>query len=269
MTGESQAGRLVAPLPSATVALVRRGVDGPELLLVLRHSGASFGDSYVFPGGLLEAQDYDVWHRCDGPDAGKANSILDLDNGGLAYYSAAIRELFEEAGVLLARSADGSWVDSAGFADYRVALYEGQLSWPEFLDRYDLRLACDALHYFAFWVTPREISKRFSTRFFIAALPGGQEASHCGTELTDSCWRTPAAALAESGEPGFRLPRPTQASLETLGSFADVASLLDWAREQANCGVDCKRPAIISVQGKPRIVMPDDQLYPDYGLADD
>ena len=261
---EQQAAQGTAPLPSATVALVREATVGPELLLVLRHSRASFGNTYVFPGGLLEAQDYDVWDRCDGPDAGRANATLDLDSGGLAYYSAAIRELFEEAGVLLARNPDGSWADFREHADCRAALNDGSVLWPDFLDRHDLRLACDALHYFSFWITPREIRKRFTTRFFVAALPSGQEASHCGNELMDSCWRTPAAALADSRNSDFPLPRPTQATLETLGEFADVSSLLDWARRQGGEGVDCKRPAIISVKGKPRIVMPDDQLYPDY-----
>lgn len=264
MTNEPQVGPGPAPLPSATVALVREAAAGPELLLVLRHSRASFGDSYVFPGGLLETQDYDVWDRCDGPDAGKANATLDLDNGGLAYYSAAIRELFEEAGVLLARTPDGSWADSEECAGYRAALNEGRVQWRDFLDQHDLRLACDALHYFSYWITPREVRKRFTTRFFVAAMPNGQEASHCGTELMDSCWRTPAAALDDSRKSDFQLPRPTQATLETLGRFPDVDSLLDWAHRQSKRGVDCKRPAIISVNGKPRVVMPDDQLYPDY-----
>lgn len=266
--GRIDTARLASPLPSATVALARDGAHGPEVFLVLRHGRASFGDSYVFPGGLLETQDYEVWDRCDGPDAGGANATLDLDDGGLAYYSAAIRELFEEAGVLLARSADGAWSNAAAYARSRSTLQAGEESWPQFLAQHDLRLACDALEYFAYWITPREVPKRFSTRFFIAAMPPGQEASHCGTELTDSCWLTPDAALASSRARNLQLPRPTQATLESIGRFGDLDALLEWANEQSRLGVDCKRPAIVSVRGEPRVVMPDDQLYPDYGQDD-
>ena len=256
-------------MPSATVALIREGVEAPELLLVLRHSNASFGDSYVFPGGLLETQDYDVWTRCDGLDAGAANARLDLDAGGLAYYSAAIRELFEEAGILLARDAEGRWPAAEAFAAERDALNAGSLTWSDFLHEKDLRLVCDALIYFEYWVTPREIPKRFATRFFLATVPPGQTASHCGRELTDSRWLTAAAALSDARESRLQLPRPTQASLETLGDFGDVATMLDWAERRCRTGVPCKLPAVISVGGKPRVVMPGDQLYPDYEIDDE
>lgn len=257
------------PLPSATVALVRAGSAAPELLLVLRHSKASFGDSYVFPGGLLEPTDYEVWSRCDGLDAGAANARLDLDNGGLAYYSAAIRELFEEAGILLARTTSGRWPAADAFAADRDALNAGTLAWPDFLEAHDLRLVCDSLVYFEYWVTPREIPKRFSTRFFLARMPEGQSASHCGRELTDSRWLTAAAALADARDAKLQLPRPTEASLETLDEFGDVESMVAWAERRCRAGVDCKLPAVISVDGKPRIVMPGDQLYPDYGFDDE
>ncbi|MEM9207845.1 MAG: NUDIX hydrolase [Pseudomonadota bacterium] len=251
------------------MALIRDGALAPELLLVLRHSNASFGDSYVFPGGLVEAADYEVWSRCDGLDAGAANARLDLDAGGLAYYSAAIRELFEEAGILLAKHANtGLWPDAEAFAAERDALNAGRLSWPDFLDAQDLRLVCDALIYFEYWVTPREIAKRFATRFFLAISPPGQSASHCGRELTDSRWLTAAAALSDARETRLQLPRPTQASLETLGDFGDLATMVAWAERRCRNGVACKLPAVISVDGKPRVVMPGDQLYPDYEIDD-
>ncbi len=269
MTASPKTSRPQPPLPSATVALIREGIGAPELLMVLRHSKASFGDSYVFPGGVLEAADYDVWSRCDGLDAGAANARLDLDAGGLAYYSAAIRELFEEAGILLARDSAGQWPAAEAFADEREALNAGRLAWPEFLEICDLRLVCDALIYFEYWVTPREIPKRFATRFFLARTPPGQTASHCGKELTDSRWLTAAAALGGARDSRLQLPRPTQASLETLGDFADVPTMVDWAERRCRSGVECKLPAVISVEGKPRVVMPGDQLYPDYEPDDE
>lgn len=251
-------------LPSSTVVLVRDGQDGPELLLVLRHGKASFANSYVFPGGLVEAQDSGIGEHCFGRDEADASELLELDEGGLAYYSAAIRELFEEAGVLLARHADGRWADSGALASYRNRLHSGEILWAEFLDRYELRLACDALRYFAFWVTPREVRRRFSTRFFVAALPEGQEASHCGVELTDSRWLTAGAAIRESESPEFQLPHPTRVTLESLGAQQSVEDLLAWADREARRGIRCNLPAVVSVSGRPTVVMPDDQLYPAY-----
>jgi len=251
-------------LPSSTVVLARDGAEGPELLLVLRHGKASFANSYVFPGGLVEPQDYDVTARCVGRTEAEAGRLLGVGNGALAYYSAAIRELFEEAGILLARDPAGRWVDSGALASYRSGLHGGTTNWGEFLERYDLWLACDALRYFAFWITPREVRRRFSTRFFAAATPAGQEASHCGIELTDSRWMTANAAIEASREPDFQLPHPTRVSLETLGALDSVGSMLDWAARQGEQGVRCNLPAVVSVAGKPTVVMPDDHLYPQY-----
>ena len=253
------------PLPSATVVLLRDAVVAPELLLVLRHARTSFGSTYVFPGGLLETDDSRVAARCDGTDAESANATLGVHTGGIAYFSAAIRELFEEAGVLLARDAAGNWVDASGFADERRALNAGEVSWRDFLGRNDLRLACDALHYFSFWITPREIPKRFSTRFFAAALPRGQTASHCGTELTDSCWMSAASALKASKTEGFDLPHPTAVTLNDLSQFADTETMLNWACEQGRRGVGCLLPATVVIDGERQVLMPGDPGYPDYG----
>lgn len=269
MSRPSTSGNAAAPLPSATVALARPAANAPELLLVLRHSRASFGDSYVFPGGLLEPQDYAVDALCGGVDAATASATLGVDDGGLAFYSAAIRELFEEAGVLLARRRSGGWADADALADYRETLNAGVQSWPAFLEDHGLTLACDALHYFSYWITPREVRKRFSTRFFVAGMPAGQSARHCGAELTDSRWLTAQQALRDSRDAGLRLPHPTQVSLETLKRFASLDELLAWAESQSRSGVRCRQPAIVTVGGKPRIVMPDDQLYPNYGGADE
>jgi 8-oxo-dGTP pyrophosphatase MutT (NUDIX family) len=255
-----------APLPSATVALVRDTDSAPELLMVLRHSKGSFADSYVFPGGLLEPQDFEVDDRCRGIDAGTADATLGLAEGGLAYYSAAIRELFEEVGVLLAVDRHGEWVPSEPFADARNAVFDGSIAWPEFLATENLYLACDALHYFSWWVTPREAPRRFSTRFFVAAMPAGQTASHCNNELVDSRWLSARTALDE-GE--VRLPHPTEVSLNSLAGFGSVDEMIGWAAGCSEAGVECHLPAVVDVDGSRRVVMPGDRLYPDYGPGDD
>ena len=253
------------PLPSATVALLRDAGSGPELLLVLRHAKTSFGATYVFPGGVLGPEDTQVADRCAGMSEARASATLGLESGGLAYYSAAIRESFEEAGVLLARTAAGEWADARSLAHHRAPLNDGRESWRDFLLRYDFYLACDALHYFSFWITPRELAKRFSTRFFAATLPDGQIATHCGTELTDSRWLPARKALAGHEEGRFELPHPTVVTLRELSRFDDLPSLIEWADERSRAGVACLLPATVVINGERRVLMPGDAGYPDYG----
>ena len=232
--------------------------------MVLRDARTSFGATYVFPGGLLQAEDDTIGDRCLGMDARRACSVLSVAQGGLAYYSAAIRELFEEAGVLLAVDADGEWADSAALDAHREPLNDGSQSWKHFLVANGLTLMCDRLHYFSFWITPREVAKRFTTRFFAAVLPDGQAAEHCGTEVVDSRWLTPLQALraAEAGD--MEIPHPTTKTLEVLQHFSDVEAMLTWAREQSRQGVESVRAAVIDDGGRRCIVMPDDPRYPDY-----
>ena len=123
---------------SSTVVLVREGETGPELLLVLRHAKSAFGASYVFPGGVLDAADEWVGNHGSGLDDAAANSVLNLPAGAPAYFSAAVRELFEEAGILLARTAGGDWVDPVPYSSLRDDLNGGRLLWADFIRDKDL-----------------------------------------------------------------------------------------------------------------------------------
>jgi len=250
--------------PSATVVLVRDGASGPELLLVQRHARSSFGASYVFPGGVLEAADEELGEHSSGLDDAGANAVLGTPDGGAAYYSGAIRELYEEAGILLARTPQGHWADPAAFSTLRDDLNAGNLPWTKFVREAELILAYDALHYFSYWVTPRELPKRFSTRFFIAALPGGQVAAHCGVELTDSCWLNATKAIVAGNAGKIALPQPTIATLRELSGFLSMDAMLDWAAQRSSSGVDAFRPAIVTIDGSRKVVMPDSPEYPNY-----
>lgn len=248
------------PRPSATVVLLRDGPQGPEVLLGLRPERASFGASYVFPGGVLEDADEQVAAYCGDADDARASSRLGIERGGLAFFSAAIRELFEETGVLLAGRRDGRPLAGADSERLRAALNGGTLAWPRLLEEGKLLLACDDLHYFAYWVTPRYFGKRFSTRFFAVRLPPGQQARHDGGELIDSRWMTPAAALAAADGDELALPRPTRHTLERFGACADVAAALALARDREARGVACILPAVIGRDE--RIVLPGSSHYP-------
>lgn len=261
-------GRASEPAPSATVVLARAGDHFPEFLLVRRHARADFGASHVFPGGLLEAQDRVAGLRCRSPSASEANRCLGLEGDALDYYSAAIRELFEETGVLLAGDAAGRLPpDAAGrggqaYPDERLELLSGELSWPALLERHGLWLCADRLTYFAWWITPTARSARFSTRFFLAVLPPGQSARHDGHELTDSCWITAEDALAAGLRGELKLPPPTAATLHDLTVPASLDGLQAWAGRRAIAGVSPVLPVVETRNGRERIIMPGDADYP-------
>lgn len=232
------------------MVLARAAAGAPELLLVQRHERSAFGGAHAFPGGVLEPSDSRVYDRCAGVSAAEADALLDIDDG-LAYFSAAVRELFEESGVLLA-AVGRSGVDLAAA---RRALNEGTLDWQAFVDDNELQLDCGALHYFSFWITPEALPRRFSTRFFLAAMPDDQDAAHCGGELTDSCWMCAEDALAARHEGAISLHFPTMKTLESLAPHRSLADLLDWAVACSREGVPCIFPEIDKRAGEARVIV--------------
>jgi 8-oxo-dGTP pyrophosphatase MutT (NUDIX family) len=254
------------PRASATVVLLRDTKHGPEVLLMLRNARGPFGASYVFPGGVNEPADAAVHDRCHGMTDARASELLGVSANGLNYYIAAIRELFEESGILLAHRS-GNDDEFVQVTDHdcdaqRALLNDGQLQWRDFLVERELMIACDVLHYFSFWVTPRVLRKRFSTRFFMAALPAGQLACHDGAELTDSCWIRPTAALASAAANEMSLPPPTRATLKELSQFSSVEAALAWAVARERDGVACTLPAMLGPRDQQRIVLPGSPDYP-------
>ena len=236
--------------PSSTVVLARDADGVPELLLMRRHRRSAFGGAHAFPGGVLEEGDTLAEEHCVGITAAEADARLDV-KGGLAYFSAAIRELFEESGVLLATIGKRG-VDLAAA---RNALNEGTLDWQAFVADNEVRLHCDALHYFSFWITPEALPRRFSTRFFLAAMPEGQDAEHCGGELTDSCWMSAKDALAANRNGSIVLHFPTIRTLEALAAYGTVDELLEWAAVRARDGVPCIFPVVEKRDGSSRIIV--------------
>ncbi len=244
--------------PSSTVVIARAAAADPEIFMVRRHENSSFGDAHAFPGGVVDPEDSDVYEYCVGLSGADANSRLGVKSGGLDYYSAAVRELFEESGVLL---ADLACLDE-NLVSVRDALNDGSQNWAEFVTRNQLQLHCGELHYFSHWVTPPTMEKRYTTRFFLAALPEGQDAMHCGGELTESCWATAADVLAAGRSGDFKLHYPTIKTLESVARHKSMDSLLDWARACVQWGVTSMIPEVIVRDGKKEIVLPGDRDYP-------
>jgi 8-oxo-dGTP pyrophosphatase MutT (NUDIX family) len=232
--------------PSSTVVLARDSTHAPEFLLVRRHSKSAFGSTFAFPGGVIERADSEVHARCAGVDSGEADRLLDVAVDGLDYFSAAVRELFEETGVLLADCKSG-----ADTLDHcRQRLNAGELGWQDFLVEQSLEIRCDLLHYFSHWITPDVLPRRYSTRFFVARLPRGQVACHDEIELTDSRWVTARAALDQAARGEISIPFPTLRTLEAIAGHASIEALLAWADDRARAGVEAIQPVLPN--GDPR-----------------
>lgn len=177
--------------------------------------------------------------------------MLDVDADGLDYFSAAVRELFEETGVLLADAE----TTGDGMQRARDQLNDGSLRWEAFVAASNARLNCDALHYFSHWITPSILPKRYSTRFFIAELPAGQRAVHDGGELTDSCWMTADDVLRAARKGSMSLYVPTFRTLESIAGHESIEALIAWAKSLAQAGVPCIHPQIVERDGVLRVVL--------------
>jgi glyoxylase-like metal-dependent hydrolase (beta-lactamase superfamily II)/8-oxo-dGTP pyrophosphatase MutT (NUDIX family) len=210
----------LVPRPAATLILLREASAGPEVLMLQRTQNAVFlGGAYVFPGGSLDPQDADprLLARVVGLDDRGANARLSLAEGALAYYVAAIRECFEEAGVLLACAKDGSPISAAR----AEALLQFRKSpFLEFIQSEDLYLPCCALAYYGHWITAPGRSRRFDTRFFVALAPQGQAGSHDAGETVHDIWIRPQEALERADRGEIELVFATRNALKDLGRFA-------------------------------------------------
>ena len=236
--------------------------------MLRRHSRAVFASHHVFPGGLVDASDKLLQNRLYGISADDADALLGVDGVALDYFSAAIREAFEESGILLARTSGGDWAFTGEAADgqavnaCRQALNDGTLAWGDLLAQNDFYLALDCLHYIAYWVTPPVQTKRFSTRFFLAVLPDGQHAVHDDAELIDSCWMTADEAIAAGRRGDIQLMYPTYSTLRDISAFETIEDIVAWARKRGESGDAQLLPAFVEVDGRDTVVMPGDPHYP-------
>ena len=197
----SSNGEGVAARPAATVLLVRDGPDGLQVFMVVRHHKIDFASgALVFPGGKVEPEDF----------------LLGRDDIERASRHAAIRETFEECGVLLAHPRGGGALSSRP----RIS------SFRESLDAENLEPSLDALIPFAHWITPPILPKRFDTRFYIVAAPEGQTAAHDGGEAVDSVWIEPARALAEARQGRRTIVLATRLNLELLAKSKSAADAI-------------------------------------------
>lgn len=272
-TGEAATRAAAVPIvPAATVMFVRDvgpaggGASELEVCLLRRNARSVFvGGASVFPGGALDPADDDaaVRVRCDGLTEEDARARLRVDAAARAHWVAAIREAFEECGLLPALTDDGlplrleDAATAARFAAHREAVDAGERSLGAVLEAEGLRLDLAALHYVAHWVTPIGAPRRYDTRFFVGRAPEGQPLAHDGSEVVAAEWTTPAAALArlEAGELSM-LP-PTSESLKWLAAFANVEAVLEAATALEE--IPRYEPRFVTeLDGSTRIVLTDE-----------
>lgn len=275
MIGNSDPTAEVPLRAASTVMLVRDG-DSPvaplEVLMVQRSLRADFvGGAYVFPGGAVDQADggADAQACCQGRDDAEASEILGMGSGGLAYWVAALRECFEEAGVLLAYSGAGTGsrpllsladpADAARFARHRLDINAGRRRYLDVCREEGLSLAVDRAHYFAHWITPYGAPRRYDTRFFVAAAPPDQIPAHDAGETIAAMWIRPADALGRHRAGEIELIFPTIRNLQAIGRFATSQELLDSAA--AAVGVPAVLPRVVADGRGVRILVPGDPGY--------
>ena len=211
------------PIPSATIIMLREFNDELETFMVVRHHQIDFASgALVFPGGKIDRQDYGMDIYCQG--------IKKEDSFDPAYKVGAIREAFEESGILFAKIRGSNEIISSSklkeLSHYRKALHSGKITFRDFLEKENLVLACDQLYQFAHWITPKMMPKRFDTEFFVARAPD-QIAKHDGDESVDSLWLSPNEALDGHTNGKFTIIFPTRVNIELLAESRSIEEAIE------------------------------------------
>lgn len=257
MTDQPAAKAPAIPRPASTILLTRDSDEGVEVFMVKRHHQIDFmSGALVFPGGKIAPGDSDPRIRT------LSDGAAGFDDEELPFAACAIREAFEESGILLARkAATGEMLTGQETLDldhHRNPLNKEELGLADFLEQNGLRLAVDRLVRYARWITPVMVPKRFDTWFYIAAAPEGQLGAHDGHESVDSTWITPKAAMAEGSK--WSIVFPTRMNLIRLqeSPTVDAALATSAARKVEIC---LPRPE--RVDGRPFIRLPIEAGYGD------
>jgi 8-oxo-dGTP pyrophosphatase MutT (NUDIX family) len=253
--------------------VVRDTVPAIEVLMVRRRTGASFAaGAHVFPGGAVDPSDRDpaMTPFTTGRDDREASSLLGVDSGGLGYFVAAIRECFEEAGLLFAECPGGlvSFAERTvgeRYARHRSDLNAGATTLAGICQAEGLLLAVDRLRYVSHWITPVGSPRRYDTRFFVGVVPEDQVALHDDAEVVASEWVVPAEAVERHRAGELDLMLPTLKHLEFLAGFERSEDLLS-APASAVATVEPR----VHVEGSDiRILFPGDPGFEDAsGLPD-
>ena len=238
--------------PAATIALLRDSPSRMEILLLRRDRSASFvPGAYVFPGGRVDRADWmkKTLARVDGltPEtAADRLGLADTNPPAIAYYVAALREAFEETGILIGvgpnSEAPPTAAEDADIEVLRNGLMEGHVSFTEALEQLSCRIDGSSIEYLAHWITPEREPRRFDTRFFAARVQADAEPMFDTREMTDAVWVTPQDALSRNQAGTLPMIFPT---ISTLQQLADYATAEDALREIGNASIPTVLPRLI------------------------
>lgn len=273
----------LTPRPAATLILARDTPGGLEVFMMQRtHQAVFVPGGYVFPGGAVDTGDADAFADvCTDVIAdlskpclsdAEASRRLGVAHGGLAYWVAAIRECFEEAGLLLAYDKAGKLLElhdpgiAADFAAMRPLLASGELSFAEMCIRFGIRPAFDRLSYFAHWVTPVGAPRRFDTRFFVAIAPASQTGSHDNAETIGHAWMRPPDALARQRAGELDMMFATIRTLEELARFNNTEALMSHAATER--AIPTYLPRVSTGPKGRRVLIQGDHAYAEVGKLD-
>ncbi len=271
MAGPDSHLRPAALRDAATVMLLRDGggtTPAIEVFMLRRNLRSVFvAGAYVFPGGGVDGTDRDprLFAVCAGRTDAEASAVLGIDQGGLAFWVAAVRECFEEAGVLLARDRQGrvvSFADrgtAARFEEHRRRLNSRETTLVAICEEEGLLLDVEAIHYFSHWITPLGAPRRYDTRFFVCAAPPEQVPLHDDGEVIANLWLSPGEALRRNSAGEYELIRPTYEVLRSLAEFTASVEILDVARTMGH--VPAVQPRMGESNEGVRILLPGDDEY--------
>jgi 8-oxo-dGTP pyrophosphatase MutT (NUDIX family) len=255
---------LIEPRRAATIVIVRNQNALLEILMLRRSANVvAAPGAHVFPGGGVDRIDAEVVRRglVAGRDEADATRRLDLLEGALEYYCAALRELFEETGMLLVLDTHGDSPTLSGelLATWREQISRGSRTWPDLLDEEGLRLALGSLEYWAHWVTPQGRPRRFDTRFFIAAAPV-QNVVVDASEIVEHVWTSATNALRHFDEGEWSMLVPTVRTLKELSAFSGVDEVLRTASIKTVTRIE---PREVERAGRVVVVVPGESGYDD------
>ena len=250
--------------PAATVILMREAEEsGFEIFIVKRSSRSSFGSLYVFPGGKLDPEDTekDLYACCEGMNDEEASARLGIENDGLSFWIACIRECFEETGVLLTNPSDSLIQEYEKLSSLRKQLNNKEISFKNIFISESLRLGTNNIVPCAHWITPAIEPKRFDTRFFLAKVNAKQLASHDGFELTESFWIKPKDALVKFKEGKMNMILPTISNIEQLAEFSSAFEAFNYFKGLGNNAIKSILPKFVKQDGKWVGFLPGEEGY--------
>ena len=252
------------PRPAATVLTLRDAPNGYEILMLRRNVRSEFmGGIFVFPGGAVDDED------ADAPVFGLTDEVaserLGLESGGLAFYVATLRELFEEAGLLIVCDDHGRELrfttadELSRLGSYRRSLNAGETTLTDVLRSEDVCLDLRGVAYLSHWITPAGMPRRYDTHFFVALAPEGQPATHDANETVADRWLRPSDALSAQQRGEFDMVPPTIKNLEAIAHFSTPREVLDYARALGQ--VTAIEPRLLERDGAVVIVIPGDEGF--------